>query len=164
MKRVQKELVEVALTGFAMPYAGAQMILDKDARKAPIGCVFLQEQSEKPTELVSYCSRLVTCPEREYDTTSRECLSIVWAVLLPRLYLESTRYTITTSHDSLNWISILSDASGRLARCRLPLFKLDFYFVNRAGVKHQVAYALLILRTDGDKKTHLDDDLSVCNV
>lgn len=77
-----------------------------------------------------------------YDTTHRECIAIVRAVLLLRSYLDGARVTSRTDHDSFKWIPNLSDASGRLAQSRLRLSEFDFGLVHRASVKRHAADAL----------------------
>lgn len=113
---------------------------------------------------VWYWSGVLTNTERVFDTTQRESIAIVWAVLLLRPYLEGTRFTIRADHDSLNRILKLSDASGRLSRLRLRLPKLDFGDVRGAGAELQATDKFLRLRSDGEEKTHLNDNLSVYNV
>lgn len=69
-----------------------------------------------------------------------------------------------TEHDSIKWILNLSDANGGLAQWRLWFSKLDFDKVSRAGGKQQAADTMSGLRTAGEKRIDLDDDLLVCNI
>lgn len=111
-----------------------------------------------------YWYRSPTSAECVHDTTQRECLALVWPVLHFRPYLESTRFTIKTDQYSLKWILYLSSAYRRFARWHLRLSEFDFDVIHQAGVKHQAAEPLSRLDTDGEEKTHLDDDLPVCNI
>lgn len=140
------------------------MTLDTVTCEVEVGCVLLQNKPGKPTTPIGYWSSSFTSANRVHDTTQRECTDIVWAVLLLRPYLEGTRITIRTSHDSLKWILNMSYACGGLAQWRLRLSKFDFNVAHEAGVKYEGADPLLRLRTDGEKSTDLDDDLPVFNV
>lgn len=59
--------------------------------------------------------------ELNYDTTEREYLYVVWAVLLLRQSLKLDEYLIRTDHASLCWVLILTTATAGLARWRLRL-------------------------------------------
>lgn len=85
-------------------------------------------------------------------------------MLRPRPYLESTRFTVRSDLDTLKWILNLSDSSKKLARWNVRLSELDFDVVNKAGVKHQAADALIRLHIEGNAKNDSNDDPPVCNV
>lgn len=53
-----------------------------------IECVVLQKQLDGYKKHIDYGPQTLTDAERSYDTADRECLSVVWQVLLPRPYLE----------------------------------------------------------------------------
>lgn len=141
----------------ALPRAGYSYTLDTDACDYQVGCVLLQEQPDKTLRPVGYWSRSLTKAEKNYSTTEKECLAIVWAALMLRPYLEGVRFTLRTDHSALRWILNLADASGRLMRWRLRLSDFDYEVKHRAGVKHQAADTLSRLRTDGADTSLLDD-------
>jgi RNase H-like domain found in reverse transcriptase len=91
-----------------------------------IGCCLFQDQSEGSKHPVVYCSRGLTGAEKNYATTEKELLVIVWAILQLRPYLEGKRFVIRTDRNSLRWVLNLADAQGRLSRWRLILFYFDF--------------------------------------
>lgn len=148
----------------ALPYGGGQFTLDTDACNVQIGCVLLQDQPDQTKRPVDYWSRSLTSAKRAYDTTHKECLAIVWAVLLICPYLEGTKFTIRTDHDSLRSILNIIDATGRLARWELRLSEFEYDAVHRAGIKNQAADALYRLPTTGHDITPLDDDIPVALV
>ena len=144
----------------ALPRLGHQYTVETDACATQVGCVLLQDQpGEKYPKPIGYWSRTLTAAEKNYDTTQRECLAVVWAVLTLRPYLEGTRFTIRTDHLALKWLMNLSDASGRLQRWRLRLQPFEYDIVHRPGVKHQAADALSRLPTTGTDQTDLDDEI-----
>lgn len=124
----------------------------------------LQEEPDKTTKRIGHWSQSLANTAHVCDTTQQEFLAIVWATVLPRPFLEGTALTFKTDKDSLKWMLNLTDASGRLEQWRVRLFELDFDVSHQAGVKHEVASAVSRLPPDGEKKTHLDDDLFVRNV
>lgn len=94
--------------------------LRTDASGYAIGAVLLQ--GEKETEHpVEYASRLLSPAERNYSTTEREALAVVWAVDKFRGYIEGTDVTIASDHQPLKWLMTLKSPSGRLARWALLL-------------------------------------------
>jgi RNase H-like domain found in reverse transcriptase len=98
---------------------------------------------ESPCGLLE--SRL-TGAERNYSTTEKECLAIVWYILHLRLYLESRHLVVRTDHNSLRWVLNLADAQGRLALWRLRLLEFDFEVQYSQGASHHTADTVSRLR------------------
>ena len=109
----------------ALPRYGRKYTLETDACGHQVGCALLQEQPEGGTRPIGYCSRALTEAERNYTTTEKECLAVVWSILTPRPYLYGSTYNLRTDHESLRWVLNLVDSSGRLARWRLRLEEYD---------------------------------------
>jgi RNase H-like domain found in reverse transcriptase len=78
----------------------------------------------------------LTSAEKNYSTTEKECLAIIWAILHLIPYLEKQKFIIRTDHHSLRWVLNLSDAQGRLARWRLRLLEFDFEVQYHPGALH----------------------------
>jgi RNase H-like domain found in reverse transcriptase len=100
----------------ALPRAEGLVTLDTDASQEQIGCCLFQEQDGGTRHPVGYLSRGLTSAERNYSTTEKGCLAIVWAVLQLRPYLEGKHFVIRTDYNSLRWVLNLADAQGRLAK------------------------------------------------
>ena len=109
----------------ALPRADAHSRLETDACDRQVGCVLLQMQPDGEYKPVGFWSRSLCAAERNYDTSERECLAVVWAVQLLRPCLEGTKFTIRTDHKALKWILDMKDSTGRLARWRLKLYNFD---------------------------------------
>jgi RNase H-like domain found in reverse transcriptase len=120
--------------------------LDTDASQEQIGCCLFQEQEGGTINPVGYWSRGLTSAERNYSTTEKECLAIVWAVLQLRPYLEGKHFVVRTDHNSLRWVLNLAEAQGRLARRRLRLLEFDFEVQYAPGKEHHGADTLSRLR------------------
>jgi hypothetical protein len=103
-----------------------RLCLDTDALDGKLGCCLLQDQPDGRPLLLGFWSRTLKSAERDYSTTDKECLGIVWAVTNLRPYLEGTEFTVRTDHHALKWVMNLSDAQGLLARWRLRLAEFTF--------------------------------------
>lgn len=108
-----------------LPYA-----IRTDASNYALGAVLLQGEGpdERPVE---YASRLLTPAERNYSTTEREALAVVWAVNKFRGYVEDAEITVSTDHQALRWLMSLKSPTGRLARWALALqpYKLKIEYI-----------------------------------
>jgi RNase H-like domain found in reverse transcriptase len=105
----------------ALPRKEGLITLDTDASNEKIGCCLFLAQPDGANHPVGYWIRGLTGAERNYSTTEKECLGIVWSILHLRPYLESRHFDVRTDHNSLRWVLTLADAQGRLARWRLRL-------------------------------------------
>ena len=75
--------------------------MDVDASKYQLGCALLQEQDDGRLRPVGYWSRTLQPAEKNYSTSERECLGVVWSILHLRPYLEGHRFTVRTDHEAL---------------------------------------------------------------
>jgi RNase H-like domain found in reverse transcriptase/Reverse transcriptase (RNA-dependent DNA polymerase)/Integrase zinc binding domain/Integrase core domain/Chromo (CHRromatin Organisation MOdifier) domain/Retroviral aspartyl protease len=134
----------------ALPRANGSYYLDTDASDGQLGCCLRQTQPDGSTHPLGYWSRGLTSAERNYSTTEKECLAIVWAITHLRPYLEGQRFTVITDHQSLRWVLNLSDAQGRLARWRLRLAEFDFTVEYRPGATNHAADVMSRLKPSED--------------
>ncbi|GFW78890.1 retrovirus-related Pol polyprotein from transposon 17.6 [Trichonephila clavipes] len=105
-------------------------IIRTDASNYALGAVLLQGEGsdEHPIE---YASRLLTPAERNYSTTEREALAVVWALKKFRGYIEGTEITVASDHQPLKWLLNLKSPTGRLARWALEIqsFNLKVQYI-----------------------------------
>lgn len=78
-------------------------ILRTDASAYALSAVLLQthDDQEHPIE---FASRLLTSAERNYSTTEREALAVVWSLSKFRGYLDSSSVIVATDHQPLKWL------------------------------------------------------------
>ncbi|XP_055913098.1 uncharacterized protein LOC129946788 [Eupeodes corollae] len=112
-------------------------VVQTDASDYGIGAVLSQE-FEDGEKAICYLSRSLNRNERNYSTTEKECLAVLWAIEKLRPYLEGVRFTVVTDHHSLVWLSNLKDPQGRLARWAIRLQQFDFKIIHRKGKEHVV--------------------------
>lgn len=120
---------------------GIPYTLRTDASSYAIGAALLQGEGseERPIE---YASRLLTSAERNYTTTEREALALVWAVHKFRGYLEECTSIAITDHQPLKWLMSLKSPSGRLARWALQLQPYNLNIEYTPGKANVVADTL----------------------
>jgi len=136
-EKLKRRLTEAPI--LALPRRHGAYTLDTDASTGQVGAALLQEQPDQFTRPVGYRSRSFNAAERNYSTTERECLAVVWASLLLRPYIEGTRSTVRTDHAALKWMLHMYGAHGRLAQWRLRLTAFDYVVQTRRGASHHAA-------------------------
>lgn len=100
-----------------------------DSSLTAVGAILLQNIGGE-VRIIAYASRLLTQQERNYSTTERECLAVIFAVEKWRAYVQGQRTIVRTDHASLVWLKNLKDPTGRLARwvTRLAPFDLEIKY------------------------------------
>ncbi|CAG9087088.1 unnamed protein product [Plutella xylostella] len=111
-------------------------IIKSNASNYALGAVLVQGEGaeEHPVE---YAGRLLTSAEKNYSTTEREALAVIWAVTKFRGYIEGLPITVVTDHQALKWLMTLKSPTGRLARWALELQAYDItikYIEGRTNV------------------------------
>jgi len=142
----------------ALPKANHRMVLDVDACADQLGATLLEEEEDGQLLPVGYWSRGLSPAERNYSTTERECLGVVWSVLKLRHFLDGQRFLVRTDHQALSWIYSTTDSSGQLMRRRLRLAEYTFDTQYKPGASHHLPDFLS--RTDNDAPMEpIQDDI-----
>jgi hypothetical protein len=91
---------------------------------------------------ISYASRNVNNADRNYSTSEKELLAIVWGIKRFRPYLYVRKFKIASDCKPLMWIMNIRDPGSRLLRCRIKLAKYSYEIVYKKGALNTNADAL----------------------
>lgn len=125
------------IPALAYPNPNLPYEMHTDASYIGLGAVLVQE-----TRPVAFASRTLTSAERNYHTTEKECLAVIWALRYFHPYIHGASLTIYTDHMALKAIMKLNAPKGRIARWILELDGYDFTIVHRRGKDNLDADAL----------------------
>ena len=125
----------------ARPDFSLEFTVQCAARNDAIGAVLSQE-FENGVHPIVYIHRVLSSAGRNYSTTEKECLALVWAIKKLRPYLEGYKFKAITDHSALKWLQALKEPTGRLARWALELQQWDLWIEHRKVAMHWVPDAL----------------------
>ena len=109
-----------------------------DASNLGLGAHLVQIDGERK-QLLACASRTLLKHERNYSTTEKECLAIVFGLKKFRPYLFGRKFTVVTDHCGLCYLMSAKDLENRLARWSLKVMDYDFEIIYNKGAKHQDA-------------------------
>ncbi|MCO5578895.1 hypothetical protein L7F22_032744 [Adiantum nelumboides] len=154
--KLRKALIDAPI--LRAPYWNKFFHVHIDASNFAIGCVLAQSSEHNMDFPVSYASRQLNSAERNYTTTEREGLGMVYAVKKYRHYLLANKFVFFTDHQALLYLVNKPCNTGRIVRWFLILLEFDFMVVVKEGIIHQRADHLS-RPTNGEKPTGVQDDL-----
>lgn len=123
--------------------------LTTDASNYAIGAVLTQDKQP-----VCYASRTLNEHERNYSTTDKEFLAIVWAVTYFRPYLWGRKFKINTDHLPIKYLNKKytgKEFSQRTQRWLLKLQEYQFEIEYLKGKENKVADFLSRIPAEQDK-------------
>ena len=107
-----------------------------DASNVAIGAVLSQKDKKNFDHPIYYASRQLVAAERNYTTTEREALGMIYSVQKFRYYLLGYPFVFHVDHDALKYMINKPQLSGRIARWVLLLQEFTFTINVRPGKKH----------------------------
>lgn len=120
-----------------MPDIARPFEVTTDASNVGLGAVLSQDG-----KVVEYASRKLSRAEKNYSTTERELLAVVWALEKWRQYLFAQRSIVYTDHRPITFLKTLKEPKGRIARWIVRLQEYDFTLQYKPGSENHVADCL----------------------
>ena len=96
-----------------------------DASDYVVGAV-LGQRVDKKLNVVHYASKTLDSAQRNYATTEKEFLAVVFACDKFRPYIVDSKVTIHTDHAAIKYLMEKKDAKPRLIRWVLLLQEFDY--------------------------------------
>ncbi|KAK1649120.1 hypothetical protein QYE76_066925 [Lolium multiflorum] len=109
-----------------------------DASDFAVGAV-LGQRVDKKLNVIHYASKTLDAAQRNYATTEKELLAVVFACDKFRPYIVDSKVTIHTDHAAIRYLMEKKDAKPRLIRWVLLLQEFDLHIVDRKGADNPVA-------------------------
>ena len=128
-----------------------------DASDIAIGSALMQLSEPNWYRPVYYASRKLSSAERNYSTTEREALGMIYSVNKFRHYLLGKKFTFHVDHSALLYLVSKQELTGKLARWTLLLQEFEFDIIHRPGAQHAIADYLSRLES-GEEAVGVKDD------
>ncbi|KAK1666411.1 hypothetical protein QYE76_054570 [Lolium multiflorum] len=109
-----------------------------DASDFAVGAV-LGQRVDKKLNVIHYASKTLDAAQRNYATTEKELLAVVFACDKFRPYIVDSKVTIHTDHAAIRYLMTKKDAKPRLIRWVLLLQEFDLHIIDRKGADNPVA-------------------------
>ena len=109
-----------------------------DTSDLAVGAVLRQRAEGKPY-VVYYASKTLNEAQRNYTTTEKELLAVVYALDKFRAYLLGEKIIIFTDHSALKYLLTKQNAKARLIRWVLLLQEFNLQIRDKKGVENVVA-------------------------
>ena len=118
----------------AHPRFDQPFILDMDACEVGLGAVLTQVQAGAE-RVIGYAARALSKPERNYSTTRKELLAMVWGMEHFEPFLLGKGFTVRSDHRALKWLRNFKKPKGQVARWLETLAEFDFTINHRPSTK-----------------------------
>ena len=155
-EKLKKALVSVPI--LKAPDWNTPFHVHIDASNFAIGCILAQLGEHNMDFPISYASRQLNAAEKNYTTTEREGLTMVYAVKKFRHYLLANHFVFFVDHQALLYLVNKPCSTGRIVRWFVILLEFDFTLAIKKGLTHKRAHHMSRI-TNGEKPIRVDDEL-----
>jgi len=102
-----------------------------------LGAILAQKDDQNREGIVSFASRTLSKPEKNYAATELECLAMVWGCEQFYQYIWGREFDIITDHQALVWLMNKNKqcTNRRIARWIVTMENLNFQVQYRPGKK-----------------------------
>ena len=119
--------------------------------------VVLGQRVDKKLNVIHYASETQDSAQRNYDTTEKEFLAVVFACDKFIPYIVDSKVTVHTDHAAIKYLMEKKDVKPRLIRWVLLLQEFDLHIIDRKWAKNPVADNLSRLENVLDDPLPIDD-------
>jgi len=128
LKKVLSQAPVLSSPDFNHPF-----LVGTDASKTGVGAVLYQE-IEGARKFIGFASAALTAGQRNYSTTRREMLAIIFALKKFRPYLYGTKFTLFTDHRALTYLLSQHHSNAMLAFWAETVLDFDMTICHRPGI------------------------------
>ena len=108
-----------------------------DASDHAVGAI-LGQRVDKKLNVIYYASKTLDAAQRNYATTEKEFLAVIFACDKFRPYIIDSKVTVHSDHSAIKYLMNKKDAKPRLIRWVLLLLEFDLHIADRKGEDNQV--------------------------
>ena len=109
-----------------------------DASDFAVGAV-LGHRIDKKLNVIHYASKTLDSAQKNYATTEKEFLAVVFACDKFGPYIVDSKVTIHTDYVAIKYLMEKKDAKPRIIRWVLILQEFDLHIVDRKGAENPIA-------------------------
>ena len=120
------------------PYWNLPFEIMSDVSDYVVGVV-LGQRVNKKLNVIHYASKTLDNAQRNYATTEKEFLAVVFACDKFRSYVVDSKVIVHTDHAAITYLTKKKDAKSRLIRWVLLLQEFDMHNIDRKGAENLVA-------------------------
>ncbi len=110
-----------------------------------VGVMWTQNPIKKCDQPITYASKLLNNVEKNYTTTEKEALAMVYALHKFRQYLLENKFVFYVDHMALLYLVRKPQLLGQIMRWLLLLLEYDFLVVYKPRCSHLMVDILLRL-------------------